>query len=719
MPLQKLQFTPGIQHDGSRYSSSGSWSEADKVRFRAGAPEKIGGWQPSVLQQFLGTCRQLFAFSDLTGNYYLGIGTHLKYYLERGGSMYDITPLRSTITPASIPPLSNPFTTTNGSANVLVTIANHGASIGDFVTFSGMTAVGGLTLNGEYQITSNNVNLLTSSTFNITAATAATSSANGGGTVGNKAEFQINIGTNSTLYGNGWGAGTWGGILPNSSVRFTGSISGTVLTVSVIVSGVLKVGQLITGTGVSASPPGSSAMYIVNQISGTAGSTGTYTVSVSQSPAVPSSALNAISGTGWGSPSDTQISGTRLRLWSNDNYGQDLVINPRDAAIYYWVNDNGPGVRAVLLSSLGGASGVPAIARQVMVSALDRKVLAFGCTDIVTGLQDRLLIRWSDNQDAAQWTPLETNAAGGLRIPTGSEFMTAIKTKQEILVWTDSAVHALKYIGAPYEYTITRLGMTTLVAPNAIASANDVTFWMGANGFFQYDGRVYGLPCSVKDYVFNDLNLNQAEKIYGGSNMSFNEVWWFYPSANSEENDRYVVYNYNEKVWTIGTLVRTAWIDRSIEDYPRAAGIDGYVYFHEIGQDDGSTNPVLPIVAYIESAPVEIGQGEEFGFAWRMIPDLTFRNSSSANPVVDFVLKAQDFSGSAFSQSKDNNTAYISNVNNNVSPAVVTFPVEQFTSQTYFRLRGRMMTLRVESTGVGVAWRLGTPRVDIRKDGRR
>lgn len=707
MPLQKLQFTPGIQHDGSRYSSSGSWSEADKVRFRAGAPEKIGGWQPSVLQKFLGTCRQLFAFSDLTGNYYLGIGTHLKYYLERGGSMYDITPLRTTITP-----LSNPFTTTNGSTNVLVTIASHGATIGDFVTFSGMSAVGGLTLNGEYQIT----NVPTSATFNITAATAATSSATGGGTTGTQAAFQLNVGTNSTLYGNGWGAGTWGGILPNSSVTFTGSISGTTLTVTAVVSGTLAVGQLITGTGVSAIPPGSLATYITALGTGTGG-TGTYTVGVSQT--VSSRSMNALSGAGWGSPANTQISGTRLRLWSNDNYGQDLVINPRDAAIYYWVNSGGPSVRAVLLSSLGGASDVPAIARQIMVSTLDRKVLAFGCTDIVTGIQDRLLIRWSDNQDPAQWTPLETNAAGGLRIPTGSEFITAIKTKQEILVWSDSAVHALKYIGAPYEYTITRLGSTSIAAPNAIVSANDVTFWMGANGFFQYDGRVYGLPCSVKDYVFNDINLNQAEKIYGGSNMSFNEAWWFYPSANSEENDRYVVYNYNEKVWTVGTLVRTAWIDRSIEDYPRASGVDGYIYFHEIGQDDGSTNPVLPIVAYIESAPVEIGVGEEFGFAWRMIPDLTFRNSSSANPVVDFVLKAQDFSGSAFSQSKDNNTAYISNVNNNVSPAVVTFPVEQFTSQTYFRLRGRMMTLRVESTGVGVAWRLGTPRVDIRKDGRR
>jgi hypothetical protein len=718
MPLQKLQFTPGVQHDGSRYSSSGSWSDADKVRFRAGAPEKIGGWQQAVLQPFLGTCRQLFPFSDLTGNYYLGIGTSFKYYIERGGSMYDITPIRKTVTPASTPPLSNPFTTTNGSRNVLVTIASHGAVVGDFVTFSGMSAVGGLTLNGEYQIT----NVPTSATFNITAATAATSSATGGGTVGNEAVFQINTGTNDTLYGNGWGAGTWGGILPGNSVTFTGTINngstlaGTTLTVTSVVSGTLAVGQLITGIDVSSSPPGSSATYITALGSGSGG-VGTYTVGVSQ--LVSSRSMNALGGTGWGVAADTEVSSTRLRLWSSDNYGQDLIINPRDAAIYYWSNSGGLGVRAVRLDSLPLASDVPTVARQIMVSTLDRKVLAFGCTDILTGEQDRLLIRWSDNQDPVQWTPLETNAAGGLRIPTGSEFLAAIKTKQEILVWTESAVHALKYIGAPYEYTIGRLGMATLAGPNAIASANDTVFWMGANGFFQYDGRVYGLPCSVKDYVFNDLNWNQAEKICGGSNMSFNEVWWFYPSLESEENDRYVVYNYNEKVWTVGTIVRTAWIDRGIEDYPRASGVDGYVYFHEIGQDDGSTSPALPIVAYIESAPIEIGSGETFGFAWRMIPDLTFRNSSAANPVVNFVLQAQDYSGSAFSQTSDNDTARISNTSTSGAITTVTFPVAQFTSQTYFRLRGRMMSLRVQSDGLGVAWRLGVPRVDIRQDGRR
>jgi hypothetical protein len=416
----------------------------------------------------------------------------------------------------------------------------------------------------------------------------------------------------------------------------------------------------------------------------------------------------ALTGTGWGAASNTQVSGTRLRLWSADNFGQDLVINPRDTAIYYWSNATGLGVRSVLLASLPGAADVPTVSRQIIVSDLDRKVIAFGCTDIVSGVQDRLLIRWSDTENPAVWTPLETNSAGGIRIPTGSEFISALETKQEILVWTDDAVHSLRYIGAPFEYSIARVAMTSLIAPNAVVSANDVTFWMGQNGFFQYDGRAIGLPCSVKDYVFNDINWNQAEKIAAGSNMAFNEVWWFYPSADSEENNRYVVYNYNEQVWMIGTMPRTFWMDRGIEDYPRAASTDGYIYFHEIGQDDGSTNPPSPIPAYISSSPVEIGQGDQFGFAWRMIPDLDFKNSSASGPTVDFVLEAQDFSGSNFSQVANNNTT-----------RTATIPIEQFTEQTYFRLRGRMISLRVRSSGVGVAWRLGIPRIDVRADGRR
>jgi hypothetical protein len=362
----------------------------------------------------------------------------------------------------------------------------------------------------------------------------------------------------------------------------------------------------------------------------------------------------------------------------------------------------------VELSTLPGASDVPAIARQILVSDLDRKVLAFGCTDLVTGIQDRLLIRWSSTEDPANWTPLETNSAGGIRIPGGSEFVAAVETKQEILVWTDDSVHSLRYVGAPFEYSISRIGMTSLAAPYAVVSANDVVFWMGSNGFFQWDGRIAGLPCTVKDFVFNDINLNQAEKIVSGSNMSFNEVWWFYPSLNSNENDRYVLYNYNEKVWSVGTLARTAWIDRGLEDFPRAASTDRYIYFHELGQDDGSTNPFSPIVAYVESSPTEIGQGDQFGFVWRMIPDVDFRNSNNPNTTVNFILKAQDYSGGNFTQSSNNNTT-----------RTATVPITQFTEQTFFRLRGRMLTIRLESDEVGVAWRIGVPRIDVRSDGRR
>ena len=691
MALKKLTFTPGIQHDGSRYSSSGSWSEVDKVRFRSGAPEKIGGWQKVTSSSFLGVCRNLKPFTDLQNNYFLGVGTHLKYYIDRGGTFNDITPLRTTIVQ------SNPFTTVNGSATVTVTIPNHGAVVNDFVTFSGASAVGGLTLNGEYQI----VTITNSSVFLITAASNASSGATGGGSV--TAAFQIQTGLNSTLYGNGWGAGTWGGI--TSSVSFTGSISGTTLTVSAVASGTLAIGQLIVGAGVSASPPGSNATYITALGTGSGG-VGTYTVGVSQT--VSSTAMTAYSGTGWGSPAAGLTSGQKLRVWSSDNFGQDLVINPNDGPIYYWSNASGLGVRAVLLSSLPGASDVPAVARQIMVTDQDRKVLAFGCSDIVSGFQDRLLVRWSDTENPVDWTPTEINSAGGIRIPTGAEFMTALETRQEILVWTDSAVHSMRYIGAPFEYSIAQIGLTSLLSPSGVAAANDMVFWMGTNGFYAYNGRIAGLPCSVKDYVFNDINYDQAEKITAGSNMAFNEVWWFYPSANSSENDRYVVYNYNENVWFVGSIVRTVWIDRGIEDYPRSASTDGFIYFHELGQDDGSVNPLAPITAYIESAPFEIGEGEQFGFAWRMIPDITFRDSANANPSVNFILKTQDYSGGNFKQTSSNNAV-----------RTATLPIEQFTDQTYFRLRGRMMSLRVESTAVGVAWRLGVPRIDVRTDGRR
>lgn len=620
MPLLKLQIAPGVQKDSTRYSSVGSWTwnDGDKVRFRQGYAEKIGGWIKYCPHATLGTPRMMMPWTSIDGYYYLGVGTNLKYYIESGGDLYDITPIRDTAT------LTNPFSTVSGSNIVTVSDVSHGAIQDDFVTFSGATAVGGLTINGEYQIKT----IINGDSYTINAASNATSTAGpGGGTV--TAAYQINTGSDSSLYGNGWGAGTWGGVV-------------------------------IGGTN-----------------------------------------------TGWGIAAPVTTASAGLRLWSNDTYGQDLVINPRNAGIYYWKQSDGLSVRAVALSSLPGAADVPTVARQIITSS-DEKVLAFGCTDYITGQQDRLLIRWSDTSNPQIWTPLETNAAGGLRIPTGAEFITAIETKAEILVWSDMALHALQYIGAPLQYGINRIGLTTIAGPNAVVSSNDLVMWMGTNGFYEYNGRVVPLPCSVKDYVFNDINWLQADKIFGGANASFNEAWWFYPSANSQENDRFVAYNYMEKVWFYGTLSRTCWIDRSIEDYPRATSSDGYIYYHENGMDDGSTNPPSAMSAYIESGIIELGNGDSFAFAWRMIPDVTFRNSTAESPTLTMTLKSQEFAGSNFQQTS----------NNSVSQTA-TVPIEQFTEQAYFRLRGREITFRTSSNAVGVTWRLGTPRIDVRTDGRR
>ena len=362
----------------------------------------------------------------------------------------------------------------------------------------------------------------------------------------------------------------------------------------------------------------------------------------------------------------------------------------------------------MLLSSLPSANEVPIVARQIICTDSDRKVIAFACNEFGSTDQDRLMIRWSDSENPVEWEPLETNSAGGLRIPTGSEFIGALETKQEILVWSDAALHSLRYVGAPYEYGIDRIGLTSLASPNAMAATNDQVFWMGTSGFYRYDGRVSPLDCSLKSYVFDDINLLQADKIIACANMGFNEVWWFYPSASASENDRVVIYNYKENVWSLGELTRTAWIDRSIEDFPRAACTDGYIYYHEYGVDDGSTTPASAINAWIESGPFEIGQGDQFGFAWRLIPDVSFSGSTVLNPSVIFTLKADVEPGSDFLQTSANTTI-----------RAATIPVEQFTQQSQFRLRGRSVTLRVESDDVGVAWRLGVPRIDVRPDGRR
>ena len=409
----------------------------------------------------------------------------------------------------------------------------------------------------------------------------------------------------------------------------------------------------------------------------------------------------------WGSASATATD-AELRLWSHDNFGEDLLINPRDAAIYYWDKTSTLSARAVEIGTLSGASNTPTIAKQILVSDNDRHVIAFGCNPLGSSDQDNLLIRFSDQESLTDWTPTATNTAGDLRLGSGSEFIQAVETKREVLVWTDKTLHSMKYVGPPFTFGLQQLASSiTIMGPKAAVAAEDFVFWMGIDNFYVYDGRTSNLPCTVRDYVFEDFNLAQAEKVFAGINSQWGEVIWFYPSSTSDENDRYVVFNYIEKVWYYGNLSRTAWRDRGIRTYPIAAGASGgsnYLYNHEIGvDDDGSA-----MEAYIESSQIDIGDGEKFLLINRLIPDLTFTGSSSGSPVANFTLETREYPGAS----------YDTITSGSVTRSATT-PVEQFTNQLDMRLRGRSFAIKVDSDALGTRWRLGAPRVQLREDGRR
>ena len=643
MPLTKLQFKPGINRETTSYSNEGGWFDGDKIRFRAGFPEKIGGWIKQSGNSFLGSCRALFSWVALAGDSYLGLGTHLKYYINEGGDYYDITPIRLTTAAGDAT-----FSATDGSSIITVTENSHGAVQNDFVTFFGADSLGGNitadVLNQEYQI----VTRLSGNSYTIQARAANTSI---------------------------------------SSITEDGELNPTVVTAN----------ALDTGDGGSFSV----ATYQVN--------TGLDTV-------VPGTGWGA--GTwsrgAWGSGSDLTVITDILRLWSHDNFGEDLIINVRDGGIYYWdkSTSSDPFARAVALTDLPGNTdaGTPTLAKQVMVSDSDRHIIAFGADPVDDiGTLDPLLIRFSDQESPTTWTPTATNTAGDLRISAGSEIVAAVETRQQILVITDSSVHAMQFLGPPFTFGISQISEnTTIMGPKTAVAVDDFVFWMGAEEFYVYNGAVQRLPCSVRDYVFSDFNDIQAEKTTAAVNSSFGEIWWFYPSASSDNIDRYVVYNYEQQIWYYGTLNRTAWIDRGINQTPIAASTDGYLYLHESSNDDGSTLPPSAIEAHIESSQIDIADGDNFAFIRRLIPDVTFRDSTGDNPQVDFTIKARNFPGGNYLQSDD---------------AVVTksasVPVEQFTDQVHLRLRGRSFAVRLDSDDTGVAWRLGSPRLDVRQDGRR
>jgi hypothetical protein len=620
MPLQKIVFKPGVNRENTRYTTEGGWYDCDKVRFRQGTPEKIGGWQRISATTFLGVCRSLWNWVTLGSQNLLGVGTNLKFYIENGGAYNDITPLR--VVPAATLG-NNPFSTTSGSTTVTVTDAAGGYADGAFVTFSGATAVGGLDLNGEYQLTTIGTS---TTTYNITAASAASSTATGGGAAV-VAAYQINPGPEYAVPLSGWGAGAWG--------------SGT-----------------------------------------------------------------------WGLGS---TSVDALRIWNQNNFGQDLIFGPRGEGLYYWDANTSLTTRGVLLSSLAGASDVPLYQNFLLVSDASRFVIVFGTNEIGDTILDPMLIRWSDQEDPVQWTPAITNQAGSVRLSHGSRIVTALQSRQEILVYTDASVYSLQYLGPPFVWGSQLLADNiSIVGPNAATIASGVSYWMGVDKFYKYDGRVQTLRCDLREYIFSDINSAQYEQVFASTNEGFNEVWFFYCSENSTAIDKYVVYNYGEDIWYYGTMARTAWLDSGLRNYPLAATYNHNVVNQEQGVDDNETGTALPIEAYITSSEFDIGDGHNFGFVWRVLPDITFRGSTAASPQATMYLKPLQNSGSGY-----NNPESVAGSNSGAVTRTAVIPVEQFTGQINTRVRGRQMAFKIDSNALGVTWQLGAPRMDIRPDGRR
>ncbi len=637
MPLQKLQFRPGVNREGTTLSNEGGWFDGDKIRFRSGYPEKIGGWAALSYNTFIGACRSLWNWVTLKQYNLMGVGTNLKFYVEDGGEYYDITPLRDTTTN---PTGEITLDITNGSD--ILTITDTGASlleVNDFVTLVGATDLGTVAtnvtaavLNQEFQI----VSVISGTEYTVQLSVTANETASDSTMTGLTIEYQINTGFDVFTIGTGWGTGPWSRL-------------------------------------------------------------------------------------SWGSGFTTGF-GLQLRLWSQANFGEELLFSPRGGALYLWQPGGGAtpayGTRGAVVSG----TDVPSQINQIMVSDSTRIVICFGCNDYGaynTTPLDPLLIRWSEQESYTGWTPAITNQAGSFRLSRGSEIVGAIQTRQEIIVWTDAAVYSMQYLGPPFVWGFTLLADNiSIVSPNAIATAAGVVYWMGVDKFYMYAGRVETLPCSVRTYIFNDINRDQEAQFFAGTNEGFSEVWWFYCSKNSTVVDRYVIFNYLDRVWYYGTLNRTAWLDSPLRQFPMGATTNNIVVFHEAAVDNGETNPPSPINAYIQSSDFDIDDGHNYGFVWRMLPDITFDGSdtsgaTSDKPFVTFTVRPKQNPGSGYGVSTNPSVTSAQSY-----AGQTTYNVQQFTEIIYSRVRGRQMAFKVESNSVGTQWQLGVPRIDVRPDGR-
>jgi len=662
MPLQKLQFRPGVNREGTTLANEGGWFDCDKIRFRSGYPEKIGGWSviDGTYNRFIGVCRSLWNWATLKSYVLLGVGTNLKFYIAYGGAYFDITPIRSITAAGDVT-----FAATNGSSTITVTDTAWGGQTGDFVTFSGAISLGGnitaAVLNQQYQVTYKGAN---NYTFQARAAgttveapgAAVTANASDTGTGGTNTVGTYEISTGSATYtsASGWGSGPWNG----------------------------------AAIGVSTDPWAH----------------------------------------GWGTGFDTSDIKIQLRLWSQINFGENLLFSPRGGALYVWLPGAGTTPAFGTPGALVSGTDVPSKINQIMVSDATRIVIALGCNDYGgygTTAQDPLLVRWSAQESYTNWTPAITNQAGSYRLSHGSYIVSGLQTRQEILVWTDAAIYSMQYLGPPYVYGFTLLAdNTSIMSPNAMATANGVTYWMGTDKFYMYSGRVETLPSSLRQYVFDDINRDQAWQVSCGTNEGYSEIWWFYCSANSTVVDRYVIFNYLDRVWYYGTMDRTAWLDSPIRQYPQAATSGGLIVFHESAVDDGTTNPPSAISAYVQSSDFDIGDGHNYGFVWQIIPDITFDgsvgpaptdpNNPTNFPQVTFTVRPRQNPGSNYS------TADTPTVQSTKSYAATNvYNVQEFTEIVYTRVRGRQMAFKVSSDTIGTQWQLGTPRINVRPDGRR
>ena len=637
MPLQKLQFKPGINKEITNYSNEQGWNASDKIRFKKGFPEQIGGWTRVADTQVVGTPRTLINWIALNGDNLVGVGTNVKYYVLDGQTYVDKTPVRELQTLGT-----DPFTSTSSSTTVTVTDTGHGAEDGAYVTFTGATTFNGIPaaeINKEHRLTYVDAN-----SYTITVDSAASGAGAGGGS-SVKAEYQINPGQEVFSYTSGWSSGTWS----------TGS---------------------------------------------------------------------------WGQTGFSDLA-EQLRLWIHDNYGEDIIANVYQGNIFYLDKDGTNSMktgapytsssdityrmRSIFdIATAAGAANTAYIPTQVtysMVSQQARHVICFGADNQNgTGAFDPLLVRWASSEDYQDWRPLSTNSAGDFRLEQGSQIVGAVKTRQEILIFTDTAVYTMQYVGFPYVFSFNLLAShISLMSPNSVAVANNIVFWMGRDKFYVFDGQVRALPSTLRSFVYDNINVEQEFQVIAGTNEEYNEVWWFYPTGTDTQINNYVVFNYLENIWYYGTLSRSAWLDSGLRQSPIAFDYNRRALNHEVGVDDASGSGSVAIGSFIESADFDIGDGDQFSFVWRMIPDLTFTGSETVNPDVTLTLTPRDYTGGS----------YTSETGKSVQASALS-PQELYTNQIDIRIRGRQLKLRIDgSTLVGTKWQLGTPRIDIRTDGRR